>query len=396
MNPLILSHSDSIGGAARAAYRIHSELILNNIESKMMVRVKMLDDDTILGPTNEFDNRVCQMRTKFNSVLNKVLPFRTSYQSFNLLPSNLNGVINSSNYSLVNFHWVGAETINFEDAIKINKPIVWTMHDMWPVLNGSHITSATSYSQWKASSSSISNFLNSKKWSFLEKLDHVVTPSFWLADFISQCPSLSNKPISVIPNVLDMDVFKPKMKLDARKLLGLNSEKVCLLFSANGGTRDFNKGFDILKDALNMVSTTLGRDKFELIIVGQHEPVGFKMPCETKWFGHVSDDDFLATIYAAVDYTIIPSRIENFPQVGTESICSGTPLIGMPTTGVKELIGDSERGLVANRVCATSLAEVIKVAIYERNIFSQEVLRKYALDNWSSDIVYTKYNTVYE
>ncbi|EGR0766931.1 glycosyl transferase, partial [Vibrio parahaemolyticus] len=46
MNPLILSHSDSIGGAARAAYRIHSELILNNIESKMMVRVKMLDDDT--------------------------------------------------------------------------------------------------------------------------------------------------------------------------------------------------------------------------------------------------------------------------------------------------------------------------------------------------------------
>ena len=50
MKVLQLNHSDSSGGAARAAYRIHNAIRDIGISSKMLVNVAYSGDWTVQGP----------------------------------------------------------------------------------------------------------------------------------------------------------------------------------------------------------------------------------------------------------------------------------------------------------------------------------------------------------
>ena len=46
--------------------------------------------------------------------------------------------INSSDADIVNLHWVQHEMLSVSDISKINKPLVWTLHDMWPFCATEH------------------------------------------------------------------------------------------------------------------------------------------------------------------------------------------------------------------------------------------------------------------
>ena len=50
---------------------------------------------------------------------------------YRFFPSFWPKLINSSDYDVVNLHWVNGEMLSVKDISKIKKPIVWTLHDMW-------------------------------------------------------------------------------------------------------------------------------------------------------------------------------------------------------------------------------------------------------------------------
>ncbi len=54
---------------------------------------------------------------------------------------NLSKLIKNKNPDIVHLHWIGNEMISMKQISQINKPLVWTMHDMWPVLGCEHYTS---------------------------------------------------------------------------------------------------------------------------------------------------------------------------------------------------------------------------------------------------------------
>ena len=56
---------------------------------------------------------------------------RYDSNSYNLIPNNFVKKINSINCDIINLHWIGNNLIPIKDLKKINKPIVWTLHDMW-------------------------------------------------------------------------------------------------------------------------------------------------------------------------------------------------------------------------------------------------------------------------
>ena len=47
-----LNYFDIIGGAARAAYRIHCSLLKQGVESEMWVKEKFSNDPSVKGPTS--------------------------------------------------------------------------------------------------------------------------------------------------------------------------------------------------------------------------------------------------------------------------------------------------------------------------------------------------------
>ena len=68
MRVLHISMSNLIGGAAKAAYRIHKGLIEQGVDSLMYVRRKIGDDPLILGPSG-FKEQLWSQLTPFAEMI---------------------------------------------------------------------------------------------------------------------------------------------------------------------------------------------------------------------------------------------------------------------------------------------------------------------------------------
>ncbi len=68
LNILHINTSDIQGGAARAAYRLHKSLQSINVESKMLVRTKISDDCTVIGPKTKLQ----KIKSKIRPIIDRV------------------------------------------------------------------------------------------------------------------------------------------------------------------------------------------------------------------------------------------------------------------------------------------------------------------------------------
>jgi glycosyltransferase involved in cell wall biosynthesis len=78
---------------------------------------------------------------------------------------------------------------------------------------------------------------------------------------------------------------------------------------------------------------------------------------EATYTGYV-DDETLASIYAAADVFVFPSRSETFGLVLLEALASGLPVAAYPVTGPLDVIGDSGAGTLRH-----DLSEAIEGAL---------------------------------
>ena len=142
-----ISTFDVLGGAARAAFRLHKGLLGLGQESLFYVSQKISSDDTVKAfiPPKDLTNRLF---TKLRRELLKRTfePYRNTRpkgcEPFSTLASN-NGkaMLNQiPDCDILNLHWIaGFLDYNlFFSVIPIHKPIIWTFHDMNPLTGGCH------------------------------------------------------------------------------------------------------------------------------------------------------------------------------------------------------------------------------------------------------------------
>ena len=154
---------------------------------------------------------------------------------------------------IVHLHWVSRHILKTSDICKINKPIVYTLHDMWPMTGGCHHSfDCKKYEQGcgkclalrfpSGKDLSYKNF-NKKNKSYA-KIDNmkVVGVSNWIANCARQSSLLSKFDVYTIPNPLDMKVFQPMDKYQAREILGLDKNKKIILFGCDQGIKNPLKG----------------------------------------------------------------------------------------------------------------------------------------------------------
>ena len=412
MKILHLSQSDIIGGAARAAYRLHTAQLATGLESRMLVRVKRTDECEILGPSTFFDKASNSVRAilgaKFNKLQNNK---KIAIQSTNLIPSNWSKIINSGDFDIINIHWVGNEAISITDISKIKKPIIWTMHDMWPFCGSQHYTDEFDSAMWiqgytKENKSRDGKLIDLdrliwekklKKWKNVKM--NIVSPSQWLSDCASKSYLFKNYPIHVIPNPLNMDVYKPLDKNFCRDVLNLPKDKYIILFGAIGGGSDPRKGYDLVLSALNELKKIIDPDSVVCVIFGQSKPVSvLNLPFETHWLGHINDDTTLSIIYNAATVMLVPSKAENLPQTATEAQACGIPVVAFNTTGLKDAVDHMRSGYLADPFDTFDFAKGIKWIIEDDSRLHElsNCARRRALKSWSEDIIVDKYNMLYK
>lgn len=402
MKILHINKFDTLGGAARSAYRLHRSLIEFNITSTFFADRKNSDDWTVDSHTSNFSRVLCIVKPQISSYLSIFDNEEKSFKSYAVFPSSLVNIINNSDCDIVNLHWIGLEMLSISDIAKINKPIVWTFHDMWPFSGAKHITFPTQ-NLLKNNNSSLLNHLikfDLDKWvlnrkrKYWTKKFNIVSPSLWLYNNIKKSDLFQSYPVTIIPNPIDVNFWKPIDMVFSRKQFNLALDKKIILFGAMGGASDPNKGFDLLSSALKHLK--LLWPGCELVVFGQSKPkVDFNFNFPVHYLGRLNDDVSLRLIYSAADVMVVPSRIENLPNTAIESMCCGTPVVGFNNSGLLDIVDHLRDGYLAKAFDTFDLANGIAHVIGENSKLLSESARKSAVKNFSHHIIAMKYIELY-
>lgn len=405
MKILHVNTNDIEGGAARAANRLHKGLLQKNIYSRMIVNNKKTDDFTVITlNTNKLERIKTKIRLfldeKLKSIYFKRLKVTWSCNLF--CNKSLVNFINKSNFDIVHFHWINASMLSIKDIKKINKPIVWTMHDMWPFTGGCHYSdNCVLYKEDCNKCKQLSNkkdtflsgyILKEKYSSYKKKSIVYVTPSKWLEKCSKESFLLKNSNIKVIPNGIDLKIFKKLDKNFCKKILNLDLSKKYILFGAMTSTSDKRKGYDLLKRALSFFKEKFYlKDKdIVLLVFGANKPQNNEnLPFDINYLGQISDDITLNIIYNSADVFIAPSREDNLPNTIVEALSCGVPCVAFNVGGMIDLIEHKNNGYLAEPFNIEDLAEGINFVLEDENRWnnlSENALNKAQKDYNINDI----------
>ena len=409
-----LNRSDLEGGAARAAYRLHVGLQKIGVDSRMLVDNKVSDDPHVYEPHGKIE----KVWSKARSFLDKIplkfydwqkTPFHIGWTGRNIVRNEL-----IKKADVINLHWItdGFLSIkNISKLTKLNKPIVWTLHDMWAFTGGCHYSEdCKKYVDQCGScpqlNSNRENDITRKIWKRKKRAYKnlkltIVTPSKWLAECVRKSSLLSNFNVEIIPNGLDTDIFKPIDKVIARNILNLPEDKKIILFGAMSATTNKLKGFYYLKEALIRLQKMEGiiKDELLLVVFGASYCDNIKdFPFEVKFLGRLYDDFSLVVVYNSADVFVLPSIQDNLPNTALESISCGIPVAGFNIGGIPDVIDHKINGYLAEYKNPDSLAEGIKWVLKDegRALRLREAARKKAIENYSLEIQAKSYLKLYK
>jgi glycosyltransferase involved in cell wall biosynthesis len=204
-------------------------------------------------------------------------------------------------------------------------------------------------------------------------------------------------PVSVIPNPIDTERWQPFDQALARELLGLPKDVPLLLFGAIGGGQDPRKGFDLLQAALQNLRGEI--PDLQLVVFGQLRPkdtpdLGFPI----HYTGHLHDDLSLRALYSAADAFVLPSRQDNLPNTGVESLACGTPVVAFNTCGLPDIVTHHQTGYLAKAFDAEDLARGIRWVLADRTRQTQfgANARAQAVTRFASTVIAAQYQQIFE
>lgn len=227
----------------------------------------------------------------------------------------------------------------------------------------------------------------------------IVTPSRWLAEIARSSSLLSEFRIEVIPYGLDLNVFRPVEKNEARDLLGLPEDSKIVLFGAVTSTSDKRKGFAFLSEALNILKDKPVSENLQLVVFGASGPGNVENPhLPVIYLGTLNDDLSLSLLYSAADIFVAPSIQDNLPNTVMEAAACGTPSVAFDIGGMPDLIKHMETGFLVKEMTSAGLAEGIEWVFGEkdRSFNLGSAARERAEKEYSYQKAASRYAELYE
>ena len=140
MNILILNTSELTGGAAVAANRLAKALGKSGVEVSMLVRDRKTDHVKVFSVNNSWiSHRLNSFRFIWERLIIFICNFFSKKNLFQVSIANTGTDLSKhplvQQADVIHLHWVNQGFLCLSDIKKLvntGKPIVWTMHDLWP------------------------------------------------------------------------------------------------------------------------------------------------------------------------------------------------------------------------------------------------------------------------
>ena len=361
---------DRIGGAARAALRLHETLGALGYDSRMLVGFSAeRPEERVRAVISEWP-RWKRLLRRATLGLERVSGMQDllSWWSEEFLRHRF-----TQEADIVHLHNTHGGYLS--PAILPNlarrKPVVWSLHDQW-ALTG-HCAFSLECERWKTGCGKcprLSTYpalavdTTSILWRMKRRLYRqsdmtLVVGSRWLAGLVNASPLLRDVPVSVIPCGIDTSVFHPVPKATARQALGIPRDVKVVLCVAER-MADVRKGTAFFLEALQRLKH-LCQEPIWCLTIG--DGLAAAPPFPHRHVNIVRDDRVLAGAFSAADVCVGPSLAESFGLVFAEAMACETPCVAFHLTALPELIRHMETGYLAAPADGADLARGIQMVL---------------------------------
>ncbi len=303
--------------------------------------------------------------------------------------------LEKENPDIVHLHNIHGHYLNYpilmswlrESAI----PVVWTMHDEWAFTG--HCATYFKCTRWQQgcpscphkryypksvlANNSASNYALKKD--IFTSLDNlmIVAVSQWLAGELRHS-FFADKPITVIPNGVDVGIFCPQPTAKA-------NDKFEIIGVASHWNND--KGLDTFVKLADRVG-----DRYRISLVGNTR--WSKLPKSINVIGHILSPQELACLYSDADLFINPSVSESFGMTTIEAMACGTPVIVNKRTALPECV-TRDTGSIVNIDNTEELTRaIIEIQNKGKDHYSAHCI-SHIRDNYSTDRMSAGYISLY-
>ena len=251
------------------------------------------------------------------------------------------------NPDIIHLHNVHGYYLNYPTLFQYlseqGAPVVWTLHDMWPLTGHCAFPVMASCEQWKTEcvncpltrkeyprcygfARTRQNFLE-KRYYFNQVPDlHLVTVSKYLEAQVRQS-ILKDIDTRCIYNGIDIDVFHPYQYQFSRtrhyQVLGVAS------------VWEKRKGLDTFRRLRLRLP-----ENYDITLVGLTDDLMRQLPDGIVGVSRTDSEQQLVEFYANADVYVNPSEAESFGMTTAEALACGTPAIVYDTTACPEIVDD--------------------------------------------------------
>lgn len=411
-----LAWSDTSGGAAIAAHRLHRGLRRIGVDSRMVVaETRRLDETVQVAARGQKMSERLRCRIRSKMISRDFARYRTTRPAHlerfsddrawepNVLPDSL------PKADLYNLHWVAGflDYRTFFARVPHDVPLVWTLHDMNPFTGGCHYsagcerfvaTCGACPALGSTDSKDLSAAIFRRKCAAYARLNpervRVVAPSVWLSREASRSALLSKFDISTIPYGLDTEIFQPRGRAIAREVFGIPQDLRVVMFVAHS-FQSHRKGMDLLLAAL--AEQNVSRD-IGVISVGMNE-LSAGMPGGCCYaLGELNSERLMSFAYSAADLFVLPAREDNLPNVVLEAMACGTPVVAFDVGGLPDMVRPDVTGLLVPADNVQALRESIETLLNDKERLARmsRECRRVAIEEYGLELQAERYRQVYE
>jgi glycosyltransferase involved in cell wall biosynthesis len=265
-------------------------------------------------------------------------------------------------HNAVTFGW----SFRFVELAAAVAPVFVTLHDMWSFTGrcaypgacprfqsecDASCPTAGEYPAWPRSGITSEYRLRRAVLDAFPSIT-AIAPSRWIAAK-AQSGMWRTHRVEVVPYGVDLSVFRPMSRSEARQRLGIPDRASVVLFAVHHFA-EARKGTPFLVEVMRRI-----RGAAVFIAMG----AGARRLSGVVPLGWIGDDERKALVYNAADVVVHAATEDNLPNTLIEAIACGTPVVAFDVGGVGEIVRPGVSGWLSEEVSEAALSHAVDDAL---------------------------------